>query len=152
MDDGSLEILKAESCGGHLGGELGNRLFNRLMELKWLEANGGKGDYRITEEGRAGFEKLGVFVCKRDKKPEEQLPVKTCIACGMPMTEPSDYARGDVNLDYCKYCARPDGNMQSYEEKLENTVEFIVRTQGLDKEAARATAVLILSRLPAWKK
>ncbi len=77
--------------------------------------------------------------------------MKTCIACGMPMTKPADYPMGDESKDYCVYCARPDGSMQSYPEKLEGTVEFLVRTQGLDREAARAVAKISLARLPAWK-
>lgn len=77
--------------------------------------------------------------------------MKTCIACGMPMTKPEDFAMGDESRDYCLYCARPDGSMQSYPEKLEGTTEFLVRTQGLDKDAAAKTAVSVLSKLPAWK-
>ncbi|BAE84579.1 hypothetical protein [Desulfitobacterium hafniense] len=42
--------------------------------------------------------------------------MKTCIACGMPMTD------------------------------------FLVRTQGLDKEVARQTAVRTLAKLPAWRE
>lgn len=77
--------------------------------------------------------------------------MKTCIACGMPMTKPSDYAMGDENRDYCRYCMRPDGSMQSYDEKLEGTIKFIVKTQGIDKSAAHIAAINILSKLPAWK-
>jgi hypothetical protein len=78
--------------------------------------------------------------------------LKTCIACGMPMETPSDYAMGDETKDYCKYCCRPDGSMQSYEEKLEGTIEFLVKTQGIDKAAAKTNAKLILAKLPAWNK
>lgn len=78
--------------------------------------------------------------------------VRTCIACGMPMTKPSDFALSDESKDYCKYCARPDGSMQSYPEKLEGTVGFLIRTQGLDPEAARQLAVRTLAKLPAWKE
>lgn len=77
--------------------------------------------------------------------------MKTCIACGMPMTEPSDYPLEDESKDYCKYCARPDGSMQSYAEKLEGTTDFLVRTQGLDREAAHRLAVRTMAKLPAWK-
>ena len=42
--------------------------------------------------------------------------MKTCIACGMPMKTKEDFAMGDESKDYCKYCTRPDGIMQSYEE------------------------------------
>lgn len=77
--------------------------------------------------------------------------MKTCIACGMPMTKPSDFAQNDESKDYCVYCARPDGSMQSYPEKLEGMTEFLIRTQGLDPEAARRTAEHSLAKLPAWK-
>jgi hypothetical protein len=77
--------------------------------------------------------------------------MKVCIACGMPMSQKSDFAMGDESKDYCKYCAREDGSMQNYEEKLEGTAEFLVRTQGLDKNAALETAKSVLAKLPAWK-
>ena len=76
--------------------------------------------------------------------------MKTCIACGMPMKEPKDFAMGDVEKDYCVYCARPDGTMQSYTEKLEGMTAFIVKTLGLDESAARSAAKDMMSRLPAW--
>ena len=77
--------------------------------------------------------------------------MKTCIACGMPMREAADFAQGDVTKDYCVYCARPDGSMQSYEEKLEGMSAFLVRTQGLDAQAATETARAMMAKLPAWK-
>ncbi len=40
--------------------------------------------------------------------------MKTCVACGMPMTKSTDFPLGDESKDYCVYCARPDGSMQSY--------------------------------------
>lgn len=77
--------------------------------------------------------------------------MKTCSACGMPMTKPEDFAQKDESKDYCVYCARPDGSMQSYPEKLEGTTEFLIHTQGLDKDAAFALAKRTLSKLPAWQ-
>jgi hypothetical protein len=77
--------------------------------------------------------------------------MKICIACGMPMKAKEDFAMGDPGKDYCRYCARPDGTMQSYEEKLAGMTEFITRTQGLDKQVAAAAARQIMSRLPAWQ-
>lgn len=76
--------------------------------------------------------------------------MKTCIACGMPMTKPEDFAMKDESRDYCRFCARPDGSMQSYEEKLEGMTDFIVKTQGLDKSAAKTVAAQSLAKLPAW--
>ncbi|MPN35565.1 hypothetical protein SDC9_183063 [bioreactor metagenome] len=77
--------------------------------------------------------------------------MKICIACGMPMKKKEDYAMEDESKDYCIYCARPDGSMQSYEEKLMGMTEFIIRTQGLDKEAAENAAKGMMEKLPAWK-
>lgn len=77
--------------------------------------------------------------------------MKVCISCGMPMTKLSDYPLEDEKKDYCKFCARPDGSMQSYPEKLQGTTDFLVRTQGLDQEAARQVAIRSMAKLPAWK-
>ena len=77
--------------------------------------------------------------------------MKTCIACGMPMKNKEDYAMSDENKEYCKYCARPDGTMESYEEKLEGMTNFIIKTQGLNKEVACNMAKSMMAKLPAWK-
>ena len=77
--------------------------------------------------------------------------MKNCIACGMPMQEPSEFAMGDINKDYCVHCARPDGSMQSFREKRKNLTDFIVRTQGIDRTAAFDAAETMMKKLPAWK-
>ncbi len=73
-----------------------------------------------------------------------------CISCGMPMKTPSEYAMNDVTKDYCVHCARPDGSMQSFEEKKESLTDFIVKTQGLDKAVAVKAAEGMMRKLPAW--
>jgi len=78
--------------------------------------------------------------------------MKTCIACGMPMENISDFAANDQSKDYCVHCSRPDGEMQSFEEKKENLTQFIVRTQGFDESAAGKIAENMMRKLPAWKK
>lgn len=60
-----------------------------------------------------------------------------------------DFAANDQSKNYCVHCARPDGEMQSFEEKKENLTKFIVRTQGLDE---RALKNLLMRKLPAWQK
>lgn len=77
--------------------------------------------------------------------------MKTCIACGMPMCSQEDYPAGDMSKNYCKHCARPDGTMQSYPEKLTSMMEFIVKNQGLDPKIAEQSAAYMLSKLPAWR-
>lgn len=78
--------------------------------------------------------------------------MKTCIACGMPMAAKEDFAMGDESKAYCKYCMRQDGLMHSYDEKLESMTEFIIKTQGMDKGAAKNAARSMMEKLPAWKK
>lgn len=76
---------------------------------------------------------------------------KQCIACGMPMTDEEDFPMGDRDKAYCIHCSRPDGTMQSFEEKLESLTQFIVRTQGFDARAAESSALTMMRRLPAWR-
>jgi hypothetical protein len=73
-----------------------------------------------------------------------------CIACGMPMEKAEEFALGDRSRNYCRFCARPDGKMQDFAEKLKSLTAFIVRTQGLTSEAAQEAAREMMSRLPAW--
>ena len=75
---------------------------------------------------------------------------KNCIACGMPMKDISEFAMNDITKNYCIYCTRSDGSMQSFEEKRESLVEFIIKTQGFDKDVAFKTAENIMKKLPAW--
>ena len=75
----------------------------------------------------------------------------TCIACGMPMTSPSDFAMGDQTKDYCIHCSNEDGSMHSFEEQVESITGFIVQTQGLAREAAKSAALSMMKKLPAWE-
>jgi len=77
--------------------------------------------------------------------------MKKCIACGMPMKNASDYAMGDETKNYCVHCARPDGSMQSFEEKKKGMTGFIIKTQGLAYEAAEGVALSMMKKLPAWE-
>lgn len=77
--------------------------------------------------------------------------MKTCIACGMPMKTKEDYPMGDENKDYCRFCSKPDGAMQSYDEKLESMTKFIQSKQGLDEAAAKNIAKSMMLTLPAWR-
>lgn len=78
--------------------------------------------------------------------------MKTCIACGMPMRVASDFAGEDTSKDYCVYCARPDGSMQSFEERKTSMINFIIKTQGFDEKAANKITENNMKKLPAWKE
>lgn len=77
--------------------------------------------------------------------------MKVCISCGMPLQKTTDFPLGDGTKDWCVHCARPDGSLQSYEERLEGMSAFIVRTQGHAAEAARDMARRMMAGMPAWK-
>lgn len=73
-----------------------------------------------------------------------------CIACGMPMEKPEDHAMGDPSRDYCRQCARPDGQMKSYDEVLEGIAGFMMKSQGLAEGPAKEAAKEAMAHLPAW--
>jgi hypothetical protein len=73
-----------------------------------------------------------------------------CISCGMPLRTPEDHALGDPQKPHCRHCARPDGTLQSYEERLAGMSDFLARTQGLDAATAREAARAWMAKLPAW--
>lgn len=75
---------------------------------------------------------------------------KKCISCGMPMLSPSDHAMGDESLEYCLYCARPDGEMKTYEEALASLAQFVSNTQHVSIEEAQSIAADEMANLPAW--
>lgn len=77
--------------------------------------------------------------------------MKQCIACGMPMKNSEDFAMGDSEKEYCRYCCHPDGTMQSYDEKLNSLTSFIIKTQGLDEKTANSAAKSMMAKLPAWQ-
>ncbi|MCP5101130.1 MAG: AraC family transcriptional regulator [Chloroflexi bacterium] len=77
--------------------------------------------------------------------------MKQCIACGMPMPNKEDYAMGDETKAYCRHCMKPDGTMQSYDEKVASLTQFVIKTQGFAEEAARQSVKAMLAKLPAWK-
>ena len=74
-----------------------------------------------------------------------------CVGCGMPMVAVSDFAGADTSKDYCKHCAKPDGSMQNYEEKLDALAGFIAKNEALNLVAARGVAASRMAKLPAWQ-
>lgn len=76
---------------------------------------------------------------------------KCCISCGMPLQKIEDYPLGDASKDFCVHCARPDGELKSYEEALNGMTGFICQSQGLDETAARAAAKMLMAKMPAWR-
>jgi hypothetical protein len=68
----------------------------------------------------------------------------------MDMLREEDHAGGDASKDYCLHCCRPDGSMQSFEEKRAGMIEFMMGKQGFDRGAAEALTDSAMRGLPAW--
>lgn len=78
--------------------------------------------------------------------------MKNCISCGKLLEKSEDYFNGDETRDYCLECTSTNGETMLYEEKLLQMVDKLVKSQGLDKQAARTVASNILLKMPAWKE
>lgn len=76
---------------------------------------------------------------------------KSCIACGMPMTEVEHYSMKDTSRDYCCHCTKEDGSMRSYDETLAGMTKLMVNSQGMTESAAKTAVKEMMANLPAWK-
>lgn len=76
----------------------------------------------------------------------------SCYSCGMPLQKPADFALGDTNQTYCSHCTDEKGNLKSFETVLNDTANYLVHSQGLDKSAAHEVAKNMLAKQPAWKE
>lgn len=77
---------------------------------------------------------------------------KICISCGMPLEQKEDFPLQDITKDYCVYCAKENGELQSFTERLDGYSNWLVNSQGIDKKAAEAQAKQLMAKIPAWKK
>ncbi|MNN74406.1 putative zinc ribbon domain protein [compost metagenome] len=66
------------------------------------------------------------------------------------MNDITEFAMNDSSKDYCIHCSRSDGSMQSFEEKRSSLANFIIKTQGFDKNVALKMAEAMMKKLPAW--
>jgi predicted transcriptional regulator YdeE len=145
-------------------GALPNALqeLDRRIYAEWLPASGyeygSSADIEVYSKGdtSASDYKAEIWapIAKKQRKNDSDkilAPVKNCVSCGMPMKEQADFADGDVNKAYCVHCARPDGTMQSFEEKRVGLAAFIAKTRGIDETEALAAAESAMKKLPAWK-
>lgn len=76
---------------------------------------------------------------------------KNCISCGMPMAKAEDFGGEDPENVTCVHCSNPDGSPKSYDEVLRGMANFMVTTQGTDRETAEWRAREHMARMPAWR-
>ena len=77
---------------------------------------------------------------------------KNCISCRMPLRSKADFAVADETKDFCRHCSTADGQLQGFEERLQNMTQFIIKTQGFDQASAEKEAQKLMKNMPAWKQ
>ena len=75
---------------------------------------------------------------------------KSCMGCGMPMTNPEDFGGGNPENLYCVNCCSPDGSLKSRDEVFEGMVGFMMKAQNMDRITAEKAAKEYMSVIPAW--
>lgn len=71
--------------------------------------------------------------------------MESCQSCGMPLAE------GKPGQMYCDYCSDEQGNLKSYEEILEGTIQgYFMGMQKMERAPAEEAAKEHLAKMPAW--
>lgn len=76
---------------------------------------------------------------------------KFCQACGMPLTKKEDFAAGNENSNFCRFCVNTDGSVKSCDEIFEGGVQFFVSQIGGDRSMAEKITRKNMSRQPYWQ-
>jgi Putative zinc ribbon domain len=74
----------------------------------------------------------------------------SCQSCGMPMASVEDHAPGNPHSLHCKYCSKPDGALQDFEERFERMVQWQMR-KGSDRTSAEQSTREHMKKMPVWK-
>ena len=75
----------------------------------------------------------------------------SCLSCGMPLTSPTDHARGDEDIPYCAHCTTESGELQPFEERFSRMTQWSMRKDGLDRVAAEQRTREYMRSMPAWR-
>jgi len=76
---------------------------------------------------------------------------KNCESCGMSMKSIEDFGGKNPKNKYCKHCTDNQGNLKSYNEKVTDFKNLIVKTNDFGEEQAEKMAKESLKQFPAWK-
>ncbi len=69
----------------------------------------------------------------------------------MPMESAEDHAPGDEHSSHCKYCSKPDGSLQDFDERFERMVQWSLRKDGLPRDEAEKKTRAYMRTMPLWK-
>lgn len=65
--------------------------------------------------------------------------------------QPNDFATGNPESRYCRYCVDDLDDLKSYEEVFSNQVGMIMENEGLAQPEAEARVKQQLAKTLAWK-
>ena len=85
-------------------------------------------------------------------RAEHAEPKELCESCGMILHDIADYAQQDPKSRYCRHCTDNEGNLKDFDQVVETMIGFLRRTQVLGREGARAAALAVLAKNPAWRQ
>ena len=74
----------------------------------------------------------------------------TCESCGMPLGADADHALSDPSIPYCNYCTDETGALEEFDSRFDRMVQWSIRQDGLDREAAEAKTRDYIRTMPAW--
>ena len=76
---------------------------------------------------------------------------KFCQSCGMPLTKKEDFAAGDENSNFCRFCVNEDNSVKSCEEIFEGGVQYFISQLGGDREMAEKITRKNMSEQLYWQ-
>jgi hypothetical protein len=69
----------------------------------------------------------------------------------MPMNDISDFGGGNPQNRYCKHCTDKEGNLKSYDEKVNDFKKLIMKSNDFGEKQSIKMAKESLKQFPAWK-
>ena len=77
--------------------------------------------------------------------------MKQCSACGMPLVNKEDFAKGDENSEFCAYCVNDDGSVKTCEEIFNGGVAYFLHALGGEKTMAEKITRKNMKALAYWQ-
>ncbi|MFA5185647.1 MAG: zinc ribbon domain-containing protein [Patescibacteria group bacterium] len=77
--------------------------------------------------------------------------MKNCATCSMPLEKIEDFALGNPEAEFCRFCVNEDGSVKSCEEIFEGGASFFVQATGSDRPLAERLTRKNMKGLPYWQ-
>jgi len=76
---------------------------------------------------------------------------KVCESCGISFKSINEYSNKTLETKYCNYCTDNQGNLKSYNEKLTDFKNLLLKNNNYGEEQAKKIAKIKMKQFPAWK-